>query len=42
LVLNPGDGTSLVTSGSFSWHCLSAFGIKDRIDRAFLRAFLMP
>jgi NADH dehydrogenase FAD-containing subunit len=42
LILNRGDGTGLLTWGPFSWHGPVAFWIKDRIDRAFLRAFQMP
>jgi NADH dehydrogenase FAD-containing subunit len=42
LILNLGDGTGLLTWGPFSWHGRLAFWIKDRIDRAFLRAYQMP
>ncbi|HEV3263855.1 MAG TPA: hypothetical protein VG013_43875 [Gemmataceae bacterium] len=38
LILNLGDGTGLLTWGPFSWHSRPAFWLKDRIDRAFLRA----
>jgi hypothetical protein len=31
-----------VLLGPFSWHSRLAFWIKDRIDRAFLRAYQMP
>jgi NADH dehydrogenase FAD-containing subunit len=39
LILNLGDGTGLLTWGPFSWHGRLAFWLKDRIDRAFLRAY---
>jgi NADH dehydrogenase FAD-containing subunit len=39
LILNVGDGTGLLTWGPFSWHSRLAFWLKDRIDRAFLRAY---
>jgi NADH dehydrogenase FAD-containing subunit len=39
LILNLGDGTGLLTWGPFSWHSRLAFRLKDRIDRAFLRAY---
>jgi NADH dehydrogenase FAD-containing subunit len=42
LILNLGDGTGLLTWGPFSWHSRLAFWLKDRIDRAFLRAYQMP
>jgi hypothetical protein len=42
LILNLGDGTGLLPWGPFSWHGRLAFWIKDRIDRAFLRAYHMP
>jgi NADH dehydrogenase FAD-containing subunit len=42
LVLNLGDGTGLLTWGPFYWHSRVAFWIKDRIDRAFLRAYQLP
>jgi NADH dehydrogenase FAD-containing subunit len=41
LILNLGDGTGLLTWGPFSWHSRLAFWLKDRIDRAFLRAYQM-
>jgi NADH dehydrogenase FAD-containing subunit len=42
LILNLGDGTGLLTWGPFSWHSRLAFRLKDRIDRAFLRAYQGP
>jgi NADH dehydrogenase FAD-containing subunit len=42
LILNLGDGTGLLTWGPLSWHSRLAFWLKDRIDRAFLRAYQMP
>jgi NADH dehydrogenase FAD-containing subunit len=39
LILNLGDGTGLLTWGPFYWHSRLAFWLKDRIDRAFLRAY---
>jgi NADH dehydrogenase FAD-containing subunit len=42
LILNLGDGTGLLTWGPFSWHSRLAFWLKDRIDRAFLRAYQVP
>jgi NADH dehydrogenase FAD-containing subunit len=39
LILNLGDGTGLLTWGSFSWRGRLAFWLKDRIDRAFLRKY---
>jgi hypothetical protein len=42
LILNLGDGTGLLTWGPFSWHSRLAFWLKDRIDRAFLRAYQTP
>jgi NADH dehydrogenase FAD-containing subunit len=42
LILNLGDGTGLLTWGPFSWHSRLAFWLKDRIDRAFLRAYQIP
>jgi NADH dehydrogenase FAD-containing subunit len=42
LILNLGDGTGLLTWGPFSWHSRLAFWLKDRIDRAFLRAYRTP
>jgi len=41
LILNLGDGTGLLTWGAFSWQSRLAYRLKDRIDRAFLRAYQM-
>ncbi len=38
-IMNLGDGTGLATRGPLWWHGRSAFRLKDRIDRRFLRSY---
>jgi NADH dehydrogenase FAD-containing subunit len=38
-IMNMGDGTGLAARGRFWWHGRSAFLLKDRIDRRFLRSY---
>lgn len=42
LILNLGEGVGLATWGPFHWKGRSAFWLKDRIDRRFLRKYRGP
>ena len=42
LILNLGDGTGLLTRGSFTFRSRLAFWLKDWLDRRFVRQFQKP